>query len=51
VTVDQVEGRRVRFSVQAHDGIEPIGGGTHERFIIDPARFLARVRQKASGSA
>ncbi len=32
VEVEEVEGRRVRFSVKAHGGVEPIGGGTHERF-------------------
>ncbi len=52
VAVEEVQGRRIRFSVKAHDGVEPIGEGTHERFVIDPARFLARTRQKvASGVA
>ena len=50
VVVEAVEGRRVRFSVKANDGVEPIGEGTHERFVIDPARFLARVREKAAGA-
>jgi len=50
VAVEAVEGRRVRFSVKAHDGVEPIGEGTHERFVIDPIRFMAKVRQKASGA-
>jgi len=48
VSIEEVLGRRVRFAVQAHDGVEPIGAGTHERFVIDPARFMAKVRAKVA---
>ncbi len=41
-----VEGRRLRFRVEAWDEQEKIGEGEHERFIIDWARFMARVAQK-----
>jgi fluoroacetyl-CoA thioesterase len=41
-----VEGRRLRFHVEAWDEQEKIGEGEHERFIIDWARFMARVSQK-----
>lgn len=51
VKVEKVLGRRVGFSVALHDGIEAIGGGTHERFIIDPSRFTARVKEKAVRAA
>jgi fluoroacetyl-CoA thioesterase len=51
VRVEGVEGRRIRFSVKAHDGVEPIGEGTHERFVIDPARLVARLKQKAASAA
>jgi len=51
VLVDKVEGRRIRFSVKAHDGVEPIGEGTHDRVVIDPARFVAKVKQKAASAA
>ena len=51
VRVEGVEGRRIRFSVRAHDGVEPIGEGTHERFVIDPARFVAKLNQKATSPA
>jgi fluoroacetyl-CoA thioesterase len=51
VTVDAectaVSGRRVSFHVKAHDGIDVIGEGTHERMIIPWARFVARVNEKA----
>ena len=48
VTVEQIEGRRVRFRVKARDEIEPIAEGTHERFVIDRVRFMRRVGEKAS---
>lgn len=41
-----VEGRRVRFKVEAWDDLEKICEGTHERFVIDPARFNAKVDAK-----
>lgn len=46
--VTGVDGRRVRFSVAARDEHELISQGTHERFVIDRDRFLARVREKAA---
>jgi fluoroacetyl-CoA thioesterase len=51
VTVDaectKVAGRRIWFNVKAHDGIDLIGEGRHERMIIPWARFVARVNEKA----
>ena len=44
--VTAVEGRRVRFHVQAWDDAERICEGTHERMVIDPQRFAARVALK-----
>ena len=41
-----VEGRRLSFAVSAFDEAGKIGGGTHERFIIKPEKFLARVQAK-----
>jgi fluoroacetyl-CoA thioesterase len=46
VKVTHVNGRRLLFEVQAHDGIELIGKGTHERFVIDRARFVEKVGRK-----
>lgn len=45
--LEQVEGRRLSFTVSAHDGIDEICRGTHERFVIDTARFNAKVNEKA----
>jgi fluoroacetyl-CoA thioesterase len=43
----EMEGRRLRFRIQAYDAREPVAEGIHERAIIDRARFLERVKQKA----
>ena len=45
-----VEGRRLRFEVEAHDGVDLITRGTHERFIIDREKFAQRLDAK-SGTA
>ena len=45
-TVLAVEGRIIRFGVEARDEKEPIGGGLHERVVVDVARFDARVQRK-----
>jgi fluoroacetyl-CoA thioesterase len=41
-----VDGRRVQFKVEAADKHEKLAEGTHERFIIDVARFAERARTK-----
>ena len=41
-----VEGRKLTFAVTAVDEEGRIGGGTHQRFIIKPERFLARTQAK-----
>ena len=46
VEVTDVRGPRVRFDVRAHDGIDLIGDGRHERFIVKWDRFNARVDGK-----
>ncbi len=46
-TVVSVADDSVTFSVEAHDGIEPIGTGTHIRAPIEMARFLKKVKVKA----
>jgi predicted thioesterase len=44
-----VEGRRLMFKVSAHDGTDLIGEGTHERALIDLAKFEQRVAAKSKG--
>ena len=42
----KVDGRRLEFTLRALDGTEVIGTGTHERMIIDLARFAERLKSK-----
>ena len=44
----QVDGRRLHFSVEAHDGIDLITRGTHQRFVIDTHRFTEDANTKAT---
>ena len=44
--VTAVEGRKLTFDVAAYDEAGRIGGGTHQRFIIQPDKFLAKVQEK-----
>ena len=48
--VTEVEGRRVRFHVEAWDDAERICEGDHERHVIDPLRFAAKVAQKKAAA-
>jgi predicted thioesterase len=41
-----VEGRTVTFRVEASDEREPIGDGTHQRVVVNVARFDRRVQRK-----
>lgn len=41
-----VEGRRLTFRVSAADATEQIGVGTHQRVIVDRARFMHRTLAK-----
>lgn len=47
VRLDKVEGRKLSFTLAAHDGIDRISEGTHERYVIDAAKFTAKVAEKA----
>jgi fluoroacetyl-CoA thioesterase len=46
VRLTNVDGRKLRFEVEAHDGIDIISRGTHERVVIDAARFRAKIAEK-----
>ncbi len=43
----EVDGRKLTFALEAHDGIDPISEGTHERFVIDAAKFSLKAASKA----
>jgi fluoroacetyl-CoA thioesterase len=44
--VTGVSGRRISFDIEAHDEVELIARGTHERYVVELARFLAAVESK-----
>jgi fluoroacetyl-CoA thioesterase len=54
ITVDvectAVEGRRLSFNVKAHDGVDPVGEGRHQRFVVAWDRFNAKVAEKAKSA-
>ena len=41
-----VDGRKITFRASAHDGHDLISEGTHERVIINAARFAQRLQSK-----
>ena len=52
--LDRIEGRKLSFTLSAHDGVDTISEGTHERHVIDVERFTARLApkiEKATGRA
>lgn len=44
----EIDRRRLVFDVAAGDDWGEIGGGTHERFIVDSARFMEKTHAKSS---
>lgn len=49
----EIEGRRLKFHVEARDEKEVIGEGHHERVVVNVARFDRRLEEKSArvGSA
>lgn len=43
-TLDEVDGRRLVFSLKAWDDSGVIGEGKHVRFIVDRERFLSKLK-------
>jgi len=47
VECTEVVGKKVSFKVKAHDGVDQIGAGRHERFVVAWDKFNAGVADKA----
>jgi fluoroacetyl-CoA thioesterase len=47
VRLVQVDGRKLVFEVEARDEVDTICKGSHERFIINSAKFVERIKTKA----
>ena len=43
-----VDGRKLTFAVSAHDGVDLISRGRHERFVIDKTKFETKVGAKTA---
>ena len=41
-----VEGRKLVFKVSLYDEKDPVGGGVHERFVVNDAKFAAKAESK-----
>ena len=50
VEVSEVQGRKIVFKVSAHDGMDLIGEGRHERVVVSWDRFNAKVAEKAKAA-
>jgi len=48
VKLKAIDGRKLFFEVEAHDGIDLICQGSHDRFIIYPEKFNQKVKEKAA---
>ena len=46
VTLAAVDGRKLDFTWTASDGVDEVGNGTHQRFVVDRARFEQRLAAK-----
>lgn len=44
--LEKVEGRKLTFSIRAEDGVDQISEGIHQRFVIDAAKFNAKMAAK-----
>jgi predicted thioesterase len=45
-TLREIDGRKLLFDLEAHDGKDKIAEGQNERFVVNLERFLERVAQK-----
>ena len=47
--LEEADGRKLSFSIVADDGVDKISEGTHDRFVINAAKFNAKMAAKAGG--
>jgi len=46
VELIEVEGRKLVFTVEAHDGVNIISKGLHKRFVTSKAKFDAKLMKR-----
>ena len=44
--ITKIDGRKIIFDVKASDGVDEIGIGTHERFIVNKEKFQTKADNK-----
>lgn len=42
-TISDIDGRRIRFEIEAWDETGKIGQAIHDRFIINPEKFMSKL--------
>jgi len=48
VKLVEVEGRKLVFEIEAHDGVDLISKGRHERFVISKDKFDSKMKEKTN---
>jgi fluoroacetyl-CoA thioesterase len=48
VKLIEVDGRKLVFEVEAHDGVDVISKGTHERYVINKDKSNTKMKEKTS---
>ena len=46
VTLTGMDGRKLEFDVEAHDGVDMISRGRHQRYVINKEKFDQRLDEK-----
>jgi fluoroacetyl-CoA thioesterase len=49
-TLEKMEGRKLTFHIVAHDGVDQITEGSHERFVVEAAKFASRLASKVQAA-
>ena len=47
VRLIEVDGRKLVFEVEAHDGVDVISKGTHQQYVINKDKFNTKMKEKA----
>lgn len=43
-TISEIDGRRIRFEIEAWDDVATIGTAIHDRFVINPVKFMSKLQ-------
>lgn len=41
--ITEIDGRRIRFEIEARDEKDTIGHAIHDRFVINPEKFMSKL--------